>query len=368
MIQDIFIIGATGKVGGALVRQVLERKDSNPDIHKNPTRIVGLASKEGFLYVPSGISAEDALSFSAGTLPGTKLGSLGQQILSAVEGHSQEGRRLVFVDATALKDEMLSFHKKVIQETGFGMVTANKNPLAFSDFETFQLLTRDVSRYGFRCSVMAGAEAVNFLLDLRDLNDELQTVEGCFSGTLGYVITMLEAGGRLSSIVREASKLGYTEPNPADDLSGADVAKKTLILARSAGFKCDLSGVVVAPMVASQILSAKSKEELFANLGNVDNEFSERILAARGRGNVIRYVGSAKNNGGKISMAVGLMEVPQKSPLGSLHGTSNKIVAITKTYPQDAPYVVEAPGAGPEITAQNIRRDLLAQLQNRILK
>ncbi len=367
MIQDVFIIGATGNVGSTLVRQIVDRKDTDPGLHKNPTRIVGLASKESCIYRPEGIGANDALAFAGRKLSGERPASP-EGMLSMVSGHGSADSRLVFVDATSLKGEMMAFHKKIIRETLFGIVTANKNPLALSGFGTFQSLVREVPRYGFRCSVMAGAEAVNFMLDIRDLNDPLVKIEGCFSGTLGYICTGLQEGKKLSEIVRQAASKGYTEPNPADDLSGEDVAKKILILVRSAGLKADFGDLLVEPFVPEKILAAKSREGLFSGLEAADAEFSRRALEAKMKGNVLRYVACAENTaGGKVSLSVGLREVPQKSPLGSLLGTTNKIVVTTGTYTDEKPYVVEAPGAGPEITAQNIRRDLLAQLSGRLV-
>ncbi|MBI4209939.1 MAG: hypothetical protein HY544_00325 [Candidatus Diapherotrites archaeon] len=364
MIQDVFIIGATGNVGSTLVRQIIERRDADAKLHNNPTRIVGLASNKSLAYSSRGIGPKEALSFSAGAIVGKPLPL--PEILSLALGGGHEN--LAFVDVTALKDEMLGFHKKVIGKTGFTIVTANKNPLAYSDNDTFQRLVREVPRYGFRCSVMAGAEAVSLMLDLRDLNDELVSLAGCFSGTLNFITSELQRGERFSKSVRSAVSLGYSEPNPADDLSGEDVAKKMLILVRSAGFEAEMGDVELKPFVPKEVLGADQKEEFLKALEKLDPDFSGRALRVRQKGSVLRYVARAENSEGGISMRVGLEEIQEKSPLGHLDGTSNKIVAVTRTYTAGNPYVVEAPGAGPEVTAQNIRRDLLAQIGSRVLR
>jgi len=334
MIQDVFIIGATGKVGKTLVSQIFEKGDTDKRKHKNPTRIIGLASSKSFIHSKHGLSEDICKSFSKKESEGSSYGSP-DDLLGI-----QFDDNVVFVDATANREEMKDFHLKVIEETPHGIVTANKNPIAHCDMDTFNKLIRNVGRYGFRCSVMAGAEAVNKVRDLKDLGDEVLSIEGCFSGTLGYISTELEKGREFNEIVEEARKLGYTEPNPQDDLSGEDVARKILILGRTAGFKLNYDDINLSPFVPFNVRE----------------------------GNVLRYVASINNRKhGEISVNVGLKEVPKDSSLGSLKGTSNKIIIITETYGPDSPYIVEAPGAGLEITAQNIRRDLLEQLKERVV-
>ncbi len=348
MFQDIFIIGATGKVGRTLIKQIFEKGDTDANLHKNPTRIVGLASSNRVYYNRNGVNKNEVNRFCDGEI-GDTLVSI-DKIFDLVD----KNRNIIFVDVTALNKEMINFQLKVIEETGHGIVTANKNPLAFCDFRTFEKLIKETNRYGYRCSVMAGAEAVDKIRDLRDLGDIHLSIEGCFSGTLGYICSELDKGKIFSEILNEAKRLGYTEPNVADDLNGKDVAKKMLILVRTIGIDLGFEDIELEPFVSEDYL--KNIDKIF----ELNDYFKEKVEKARVNEKVLRYI--ARFDGKKIK--IGLEEVDKNSSMGILSGTSNKIF-IKTSY---GSYSVEAPGAGLEITAQNIRRDLLHQLKGRKLR
>ncbi len=360
MLQNVFIIGATGKVGSRLVSQIFEKGDTDRLKHINPTRIVGLASKSSFIYSAEGINEKNARLFSAKK---EGRGYRGAAALFGVIRKSSENISVVDVTASG---GMLSLHKRIIEETRHRIVTANKVPLTSCDFNTFQKLASETRRYGFRCSVMAGAEAIDKLRDLRDLGDPPTSITGCFSGTLGFITTGLEKGSRLSEMMAKAVELGYTEPNPANDLDGSDVARKILILARTAGFRVDLKDVLITPFIPAQYLSESDPRVFFRSLERLDSKFEKKMDNLLKKGKTLRYVADMKLTRRRPLISVGLRSVDLESPLGQLKGTANKIVIRTKTY-GDAYYSVEAPGAGVEITAQNIRRDLLYQLDNRKL-
>ncbi len=361
MIQNVYILGANGNVGSNVVKQIIVKGDTDPKKHKNPTRIVGLAALEGYIYDPKGISDENALLFSEKKLKTLKKATL-DEILDEVISNPPEGC-LIFIDVTAGKKELLEFHKRIIDETSFRIVTANKNPVAFCDYETFLRLTKNFKRYGYRVSVMAGAETISFLQDLKDLGDTPKKIEGCFSGTLGYICSEIEKGRNLSEVVREAKNNGYTEPHPKDDLNGLDVARKLLVLVRSAGIKAEMDDIEVEPFIPEKYLEEDDVEKFLDSIESLDMEFDIRVKTAREKGKVLRYVASYEN--GKLK--VYLREVPKDGPLGSLQGTLNKMVVVSEGYPEESPYSVEAPGAGPFVTAENIRRDLLYRIDDREL-
>ena len=363
MQQDVFILGATGRVGRILVKQILTEGDTDPHIHRNPTNIVGLASSTDFVYAENGLGDEAITSFLSVPKAGHEsLVSLDALLDDAIGRHQD----LVFVDVTAVGEEMYAFHNQVLEHSPFSVVTANKLPLANSSYEDFRRLTNQGSRDGYRCSVMAGAEAVSFIRDLKDLHDSPVTIEGCFSGTLGYLSSQLEQGIPFSAAIRKAHELGYTEPDPRDDLNGMDVARKLLILARTAGYPVYIGeNLQVNPFVPQEFLEAENGEEFLANAEKADRYFALVMDEAKSKGNTLRYVAEFRREGEGFSASVGLREVPIASSLGSLQGTDNKIVITTRTYPAEHPYKVEAPGAGLEITAQNVRRDLLYLLHGR---
>ena len=366
MYQDVFVIGATGKVGSTLIKQILEKGDTYPSLHGNPTRIVGVASRSNFAYSPRGLSPSEAHNFCTGHFPEAKRYSDLHELVDAADiGTRRSSGSLVFVDATAASDDMTRLHMHIVKTTPYGIVTANKNPIALSDFQTFQSLTGNPRRYGYRCSVMAGSDAVTFLQDLKDLNEQLHGIEGCFSGTLGYITSNLEKGRKFSEVLREAHEEGYTEPDPRDDLRGLDVARKIIVLARSAGYDVGIEDIKLKPFIPEEFLKSESIDDFLASSENLDQHFFDKLQAARKHGNTLRYVATMKLDRDYPEIEVGLREVPLESSLGMLQGTRNKIVITTEYYPSDKPYIVEAPGAGLDVTARNIRRDLMGLLTER---
>lgn len=366
MIQDVFIIGATGKVGRTLVEHIIKKGDTDATIHANPTRIVGLASSKHFVYSPNGISQQQAYNFISRLPDNAKPYAELTELSEAVNGYPNNESSLVFVDVTAVNEPMTRFHLHVIRQTSHSIVTANKNSIALSDYATFQEFTQNPRRYGYRCSVMAGAEAVPFLQDLRDLNDKLELVQGCFSGTLSYICSELEIDKRFSEIVRDAFLKGYTEPHPKDDLNGLDVARKLVVLARTAGYPVSMADVQVVPFIPHEYLSEDNVGRFLDKMQYLDDSFRERIARLRRNGMTLRYVAQMQIQDNVPLLEVSLKEVPKQSPLGSLEDTSNKIVIVSEAYPKG--YSIEAPGAGLDVTARNIRRDLLHLLEERRIR
>ena len=361
MIQDVFIIGATGKVGRTLARQIIERGDTDSRRHLNPTRVVGLASSSNLIYSPKGLPHDEVFKFVERKNDNYKKYSALGELLDTAK---HEKNNLVFVDATSLNEPMTDFHLRLIEETPYGIVTANKNPIALSSYETFQRLTNDVKRYGYRCSVMAGAHAVPFLQELRDVNDPPLILQGCFSGTLGYISSELEKGRKFSEILHEAYKKGYTEPHPRDDLSGLDVARKLVVLARTAGYNANIKDIDLAPFVPKKFLEEEDINKFMEGINSLDEDFTSRMNNALKKSHTLRYVAQMDARDG-IKLSVSLMEVPKKGSFGSLAGTLNQLAVVTNTYPEDGPYLIQSPGAGLKVTAQNIRGDLLYLLPER---
>jgi len=364
MIQDLFIVGATGNVGGELIKQI-EEKGNAFSSNLTPQRIVGIASSQNFLFIPQGLSTQQIQSFIDGdSQKAPRYTDLEELVDEANRRYRENGSRLVVVDVTSHKDPMNNplthLHLHLIGKTHYGVATANKDPVALSHIAVFQQLTLDPTRYEYSCSVMAGAEAVSRLRDSRFTMDILQSMEGCFSGTLGYIASELEKGKKFSEALNEAMQLGYTESDPRADLSGLDVARKVIVLGRTAGYKVGIEDVKLEPFIPKEyIMEGESIEDFLKRVHELDEYFERKMKYAQEHGMTLRYVARMDIENGKPKVEVSLREVPLESQLGSLKGRLNQIIIVSKRYPQENPYSIRAPGAGLEITAGNIRRDLL---------
>jgi bifunctional aspartokinase / homoserine dehydrogenase 1 len=195
---------------------------------------------------------------------------------------------------------------------------------------------------------------VQTLRDLRETGDEVLSVEGIFSGTLAYLFNVYDGKTAFSDIVRDARQRGYTEPDPRDDLSGTDVARKLIILGREMGLNLEMSDVKVESLVPAG-LEQGSIEEFMSRLPRHDAAMRQRYESARSRGHVLRYVAKVTADG---QATVGLVELDAKHAFANIALTDNVVRYATQRY-CDNPLIVQGPGAGPEVTAAGVFADLL---------
>ena len=174
------------------------------------------------------------------------------------------------------------------------------------------------------------------------------------SGTLSYIFNSLDGSRTFSEVVREAHALGLTEPDPREDLSGVDVARKLIILAREMGLEVEMDAVQVESMVAED-LRGTTVDEYLKTLGKHDQKIATLLSSARERGQVIRYVGAIDSNG---EMSAQMRSYPLDHPFASLTGSDNIVSFKTARY-NTQPMIVRGPGAGPEVTAGGVFADLL---------
>ena len=360
-LQEVCILGHTGNVGQELVSQIV-RHDKHG--HRNPTRIVGLVNSRAHILDPRGIDdplrLTDRSTFSAEALPHGDL----REVVTKVQELGLSGE-VVFVDVTADGSKrMLEVHK-MIRSSREKMVTANKSPLALFATEDFRRLTSEPGLYRYNASVMAGGDAIPYLQDAQCINDPVSGLEGCFSGTLGYITSHLEKGEKpFSRIVAEAYEQKYTEPHPWDDLNGLDVARKLLILARTAGFDVSLKDVDLRPLIPAEYGKIADVREFLRALEAEDDAFARRAEAARKEGKALRYVASLESNG-EPRLSVGLREVEKTDLLGQLEGTANLVRIVTRDRaPASSPHIIIAKGAGIEKTAAAVRADMAKFLPN----
>ncbi|MGH8152385.1 MAG: homoserine dehydrogenase [Rhodanobacteraceae bacterium] len=216
-------------------------------------------------------------------------------------------------------------------------------------------------RFRHEAAVCAGLPVVQTLRDLIDTGDELLGIEGMFSGTLAWLCNSHDGHQPFSALLREAHAHGYTEPDPRTDLTGMDVARKLVILAREAGLPLSLEDVEVESLVPSSLVDVPVAA-FMQRLDELDAPLSALLERARAAGGVVRHVGSLAGNGrAQVRLAV----LPADHPFAHTRRTDNIVRFHTRRY-ADNPLVVQGPGAGPEVTAAGVFGDLLRIAESRV--
>jgi len=210
------------------------------------------------------------------------------------------------------------------------------------------------THYLYEATVGAGLPVIQTLRDLRETGDEITCIEGIFSGTLAYLFNVFEGRESFSSIVRDAKAKGYTEPDPRDDLSGLDVARKLIILAREMGLTLEMSDVQVEGLVP-KALEKCGVDEFMERLREFDATMASTLADARAKNEVLRYVGRIDVDG---KATVSLVRLDAKHPFANIALTDNVVRFATRRYCNN-PLIVQGPGAGPEVTAAGVFSDLL---------
>jgi aspartokinase/homoserine dehydrogenase 1 len=210
------------------------------------------------------------------------------------------------------------------------------------------------ARFKYEATVGAGLPIITTLRDLLDTGDEIFAIEGILSGTLAWLFNRYDGSAPFSQLVLAARDAGYTEPDPRDDLSGTDVARKLVILAREMGRPIQLDDVTVESLVPEELRSG-TREGFLAQVAAMDEPARLRLEAARARGMVLRYVARLDREG---TASVGLVELPADHAFAHVRLTDNVVQFTTQRY-RDNPLVVQGPGAGPDVTAAGVFADLL---------
>jgi aspartokinase/homoserine dehydrogenase 1 len=261
----------------------------------------------------------------------------------------------VIIDCSA--DEAVAKHYAAWLAAGIHIVTPNKkaNSAGMEYYEALRDARRQgASHYLYEGTVGAGLPVIQTLRDLRETGDQIDSIEGIFSGTLAYLFNVYDGSVPFSTIVNEAKKLGYTEPDPRDDLSGTDVARKLIILAREMGLKLDMTDVKVESLVPRE-LTGGSIEDFLSGLPRHDEAMLKRYQAAKQAGKVLRFVGRVTARG---EATVGVVELDARHAFANIALTDNVVRFATARYNKN-PLIVQGPGAGPEVTAGGVFADLL---------
>ena len=344
---SIGLIGP-GTVGGVLLAQIatqLERlRALNLDL-----RVRAIASSKRMLLVETAVDLDGWAARLADDGEPLDLEKFAAHVQADYIPHS------VIVDCTASAEVGTNYVAWLTR--GIHVVTPNKKansgPLPY--YRALQEAGRAAgAHYLYEATVGAGLPIIQTLRDLRDTGDEITRIEGIFSGTLAYLFNLYDGREPFSSIVRAAKAKGYTEPDPRDDLSGMDVARKLIILGREMGLTLEMGDVRVEGLVP-KALEKCSAEEFMVRLPEFDATMAATLEDARRKNEVLRYVGRVDRDG---NATVGLLRLDARHAFANIALTDNVVRFATRRY-CDNPLIVQGPGAGPEVTAGGVFSDLL---------
>jgi aspartokinase/homoserine dehydrogenase 1 len=347
-ILSIGLIGP-GTVGRVLIEQLRSQSARLREQFQLDLRVRGILASKRMLLADSGIDlAHWREVFERSSAP-ADLARFAEHARVDYLPHT------VLIDCTA-SDEVAAHYQEWLAR-GIHIVTPNKKANS-APWEAYRRLhearRQSGAHYLYEATVGAALPVIQTLRDLRETGDDIASIEGIFSGTLAYLFNVYDGRTPFSEIVRDAKQRGYTEPDPRDDLSGTDVARKVIILGREMGLALELADVRVESLVPPSLVGG-SIEEFMAALPRFDAAMRERLEAARARGKVLRYVGRLTAEG---EATVGLMELDAHHAFANIALTDNVVRFVTGRYCEN-PLIVQGPGAGPAVTAGGVFADLL---------
>ncbi len=342
------LAGPTGLVGSALLRVLEEKSAWLRSEHNLDLQIVGAINTRRMTWDARGIRAGDLHEHLAADTP-ARWNDFAGRVLE------HRGSPLVFLDCTA--SEFIARQYVPLLRSDVAIVTPNKiaNTFEYPYYEELRRLGRNGrTRYLYETTVGAATPMLRVLDDLRRTGDRIQRVEGVLSGTLSYVFSRLNSGGLFSEAVREAVRNGFTEPHPASDLSGEDVARKLLILAREAGFRLERKDIQVEGLVPAELRAVTDPREYVERLAAFDDTWRARTELALARGNRLTYL--ARFDG--TSATAGPTDIPAENPLVNLRASENAVHYYTDRH-TPLPLTIQGIGAGPEVTARGVLADVI---------
>lgn len=341
----LFLCG-TGLIGKTLLEQIhaqQDRKDLRPIV------LHGLTNSRKMLFSEKGVPAEEALERLDAEGEKADLEDFVERIRKMKINHK------VFADCTA-SEAPGNFYERLL-EYHISVVTPNKKA-ATADYGLFVRLNELGRRPGveffFEANAGAGLPVINTLKNLVGSGDRVKQIDAVLSGSLSFIFNTFDGSSGFSQIVRQARELGYTEPDPRDDLSGMDAARKILILARLAGHALNLDDLSVESLVPPSCAGEMDADAFLDALEKEDGQFERLFREAQSEGKVLRYLASFENGKG----SVGLKAVGPEHPCFSLSGSENIISYTTERYTN--PLVVKGPGAGPEVTSAQVLAEIRA--------
>ncbi len=344
---NLFIVGV-GNVGSKLIEQIRKQKKYLEDYLRLKIKVIAIANSKKTLVDTNSIDGKSWRK-KLDNAEKTDLNNLFKKVKEL------NLRNSIFIDNTA--DEKVSQEYKRYLENNIGVVTCNKIACAdsFKNFKTLKTVSRKFnSPFLFETNVGAGLPVIDTLSNLIASGDQIIKIEAILSGSLNYIFNNFKIYDSFHKIVEDAMKKGLTEPDPRVDLSGIDVARKILILARESGLEIELYDVKINSFLPKQVCDIDDKILFLESLKKYRSHFNSYLKSARSNNSSLKYV--ARLNEGKAE--VGLKEIPPGNDFFNIEGSDNIILFYTARY-KDNPLIIKGAGAGAAVTASGIFGDII---------
>ncbi|HEY3406100.1 MAG TPA: bifunctional aspartate kinase/homoserine dehydrogenase I [Ohtaekwangia sp.] len=345
---NVFLVG-TGLIGNSLINMIQEQFDKLAKENLLEINVVAVANSKKMSFREEGLLLKSCIEDMKQSGEAMSMYGFVDHMIKLNLPNS------IFVDCTS-SEEVTSFYEAILT-ANISIVTPNKKANS-GPMEKYSDLKKTAFKRGvkflYETNVGAGLPVINTLNDLLLSGDKVISIEGVLSGTLNFIFSSFHGDKKFSEIVKEAKAKGYTEPDPRDDLSGMDVARKILILSRETGIPFELSDVEVENLVPKDCQGDTSVDQFFTDLAKHDAAFEKLRAEAAAKKEKLRYM--AVLNEGKVK--VGLGSVNDQHPFYSLSGSDNIILLTTERY-HDRPMVIRGPGAGAAVTAAGVFADVI---------
>jgi len=337
----------TGNVGSKLIQQIYEQNAYLQENHLINLRIAGISNSRKMLFADKGIPENEFSSWGENATEATIQGFAGEII-------SRNLRNSVFIDVTA-SSQVPEVYESLLKRS-INIVACNKIA-ASSDFEKYKNLKYTARNHNchfhFETNVGAGLPVIGTINDLMKSGDKITSIQAVLSGTLNFVFNHYDGSKTFSEVVAQAQKEGYTEPDPRLDLTGTDVARKILILAREAGYPLQFESIENESFLPEECLQG-SVEDFYAKLTEYEDHFKSLLNNAKKDGKILKYTAEFRDGKAKV----GLQHAAPDSDLFHLYGKDNIVIFKTLRY-SEQPLVVKGAGAGAEVTASGVFADII---------
>jgi len=346
---NVFMVGV-GLIGGTLLEQIKDQTAHLEEKQKLHINITGLANTKKILLNEKGIDLNTWKSDLTKSVVKSDIEAFVNDMISMNLPNS------VFVDNTA--NQSLPEYYKSILSANISISTPNKvaNSASFQQYEELKKLAQAKQvEFLYETNVGAGLPVISTMRSLIESGDEIVKIEAVLSGSVSYIFNNFNSSRSFHELVMEAKELGYTEPDPREDLSGSDIKRKILILSREAGYSLEPSDVKVEPILPQSSIDAASVDAFFQTLIDENKHFSTMVSTAEKENKVLRYIASLENG----QASVRLQAVSLSSSFHGLQGSDNMIVFTTKRY-ANRPLVIKGPGAGAEVTAAGVFSEIIS--------